>query len=52
VVEGTTVDIANVADPIAIEVVINVIKREKIFVGDTVESIENYTKGNTISIDK
>jgi hypothetical protein len=52
VVEGTTVDTANVVDPVAIEVAINVIKREKIFVRDTVESIENHAKGNTISVDK
>jgi hypothetical protein len=50
--EGTTVDTANVADPVAIEVAINAIKREKIFVRDTVESMENHAKRNAMSVDK
>ena len=52
VAEGTTVDTANVADPVATEVTINAIKREKIFVGDTVESMENHAKRNAMSVDK
>ena len=52
VAEGTTVDTANVADPVAIEVAINAIKREKIFVRDTVESMENHAKRNAMSVDK
>jgi hypothetical protein len=51
VAEGTTVDTANVADPVATEVAINAIKREKIFVGDTVESMENHVKRNAMSVD-
>lgn len=52
VVEGTTVDTANVEeDSVATEVITNATKREKIFVEATVEIIENHVKRNAMSVD-
>jgi hypothetical protein len=52
VVEGTTVDTANVEeDSVATEVITNATKREKIFVEATVEIMENHVKRNAMSVD-